>query len=502
MRAIILARVSTEMQEDGFSLDAQLDRLRNYCSIKELDVVKEFTFVESSFKGKRTKFYETINFVKQSKGKIAIVVDTVDRLQRSFKEFPMLIDLIERDKIELHFYKENLIVDKNYKSSDLAMWQMQIMSANMYVNSTRDNVKRSEEKMLKEGLLPGKAPLGYLNVIDNGKKNIVIDSERGYLVCKLFEQYSTGLYSMDELVKQSIKWGLSNKKSGHPITKAQLSKILQNPFYYGVMKYNNVFYPHVYEPLISKKLFDVCEQVRTGKYKRTSKHTKMPFIFRGLVRCKHCGCLYSPEIKKEKYIYLRPSPLKKCPHCKNVNEDILLQSVEACFSSIAFDAEMKEVLAKELKSAYEKKHGNTECLLNKNRRELSDIEIKRSHLLDLLMENTVSAEAYKVKDKELELRKIELQQNIEILEQPNVCLDEAIDKVLNFGENSFGIFKSSKTEEKRKILNIVFSNFQLDGKNVEISMRKHFELLSKIGVCQDWCPEEDSNFHEKTLIST
>lgn len=65
MKAVILARVSTEMQEDGFSLDAQLDRLRNYCSFKGLEIAKEFTFVESSFHGKRTRFYEAVNYIKR-----------------------------------------------------------------------------------------------------------------------------------------------------------------------------------------------------------------------------------------------------------------------------------------------------------------------------------------------------------------------------------------------------------------------------------------------------
>ena len=114
--------------------------------------------------------------IKKISGKTAIVVDTVDRLQRSFNEFPLLTELVNQEKIELHFYKENLIISKNSKSSDLAMWQMQILSANMFVNSTRDNVKRSEERMLNEGLLPGPAPIGYLNIKDeNGKKTIIID---------------------------------------------------------------------------------------------------------------------------------------------------------------------------------------------------------------------------------------------------------------------------------------------------------------------------------------
>lgn len=86
---------------------------------------------------------------------------------------------------------------------------------------------------------------------------------------------------MDELVKKSKNWGLRNRKSGNPITKAQFADILQNPFYYGVMYYNKSYFPHIYEKLISKELFDKCTEVRTGKFKRTSKHTREPYIFGG-----------------------------------------------------------------------------------------------------------------------------------------------------------------------------------------------------------------------------
>ena len=69
------------------------------------------------------------------------------------------------------------------------MWQIQIMAANMFVNATRDHVKKSEELMLKEGLLPGPAPIGYLNTKDeSGKKTVIIDPDRGPLIKKLFEE--------------------------------------------------------------------------------------------------------------------------------------------------------------------------------------------------------------------------------------------------------------------------------------------------------------------------
>lgn len=85
---------------------------------------------------------------------------------------------------------------------------------------------------------------------------------------------------MDELVRASKEWGLNNRKSGKPITKAQFADILQNPFYYGVMFYNKEYYPHTYTPIICKELFDRCTEVRIGKFKMTSKHTKEPYFQR------------------------------------------------------------------------------------------------------------------------------------------------------------------------------------------------------------------------------
>lgn len=103
--------------------------LKIHIHIKGLEIAKEFTFVESSFHGKRTKFYEAVNYIKRQSKLTALVVDTVDRLQRTFNEFPMLLELVKKEKLALHFFKEGLVIDKNFKSSDLAMWQMQILSA-------------------------------------------------------------------------------------------------------------------------------------------------------------------------------------------------------------------------------------------------------------------------------------------------------------------------------------------------------------------------------------
>lgn len=96
--AIILVRVSSKEQEDGYSLDAQKKRLEDYCIRLGLEVIKIFELVESSTVGERKKFMTAIKFAKQQKEIVAIVVDKVDRLQRSYNETPFLIELIKSEK--------------------------------------------------------------------------------------------------------------------------------------------------------------------------------------------------------------------------------------------------------------------------------------------------------------------------------------------------------------------------------------------------------------------
>ena len=82
--AVILVRVSSKEQEDGFSLDVQLSNLQTYAHRKELNVTQVFRIVESSTKGYRPEFERMIEFIRQQPKRIALIVDCVDRLQRSF----------------------------------------------------------------------------------------------------------------------------------------------------------------------------------------------------------------------------------------------------------------------------------------------------------------------------------------------------------------------------------------------------------------------------------
>ena len=181
MKSVIFTRVSTKDQEDGHSLNAQLERLKRYSEQKNLTIIREYQISESSTLGDRKKFNEMINFIKdeskKSKSTIALIVDSVDRLQRGFKE-SALIDDLRKDKIlEIHFYKEGFVLNEKSPSGDIIRWDFGILGAKMYVQSLSDNVKRGNLYALNSGHYPGKPPIGYKKVILAGGKRSVYTME-------------------------------------------------------------------------------------------------------------------------------------------------------------------------------------------------------------------------------------------------------------------------------------------------------------------------------------
>ena len=142
-KAIIFARVSTSNQEAGHSLNAQVSRLQAYCKEKNLEVVKEFQISENSTIGNRKQFHEVIDFVKSQQESIVLVVDSIDRFQRGFQELALIDDLIKKDVIDIHFYKENFVLNANSSGTDILRWDMSVLLAKSYVSSLSDNIKKA-----------------------------------------------------------------------------------------------------------------------------------------------------------------------------------------------------------------------------------------------------------------------------------------------------------------------------------------------------------------------
>lgn len=493
-KVVILVRVSSREQKEGYSIDAQLTRLRKYCEQKGLEVIKEFVIVESSTRGEREKFYEMINFIKKQKEAINLVCDKVDRLQRSFKEMPIIDELRRSGKLILHFFVEGQILDANSNSSQIMAYQMYIMMAESYTNSISDNVKRSFEKMRQEGKITGTAPIGYLNKNDGrGKTDIILDTDRAFLVKRIFEEYSTGLYSLKEIRKKTIEWNLKNKtKSNTYLSVSQIDKLLKNKFYYGVATYKGQDYKHIYPHIIDKDLFDKCDDVRNGRHRNRSNTTKTDFIFKGMIKCKNCGCTVTPELKKGKYVYLRPNSKLGCT-CKQINETVALKEVEKVLNSMEFPPKLLENLNSILKNSIESKNEYSQAFLTKLSNDLKSIEKKLNRILDLFIDESITKTEYDKRKYELSVQKDNIESQIAKLNDANDDFEITVKYLLDVASRSYSLFKSSGIDTKRKILKLVFPNFYLDGQNLSYDIRKPFDLFIKRSTYPINLGRKDSN---------
>ncbi len=490
MKAIILARVSTKEQEEGHSIAAQRQRLADYCARKGLDVIKTFELIESSTKGERKEFTAMLEFAKAQGEIVAIVADAVDRFQRSFKESVLIDELIRREQVELHFFRESMVIGKGASSTDILRWDFSVMGAKSYVLNLSENVKRSLEYKRRNGEWGGKAPLGYLNQRDaDNKSQLVHDPERAFLVRMLFEDYAKGCNSISgDLVRKAREWGLRNKtRKGGYLSASQIQHILTNPFYYGEMRIKGRLFPHNYPPLISRELFDRCEAVRTGKSRQSAvRYSEKPFVFRGLLTCAVSGRTVTCDVKKGRHVYLicrdPADPEKKL----FVPEGAVLEQIEGVFRSIQIPEKLVGALLAHLKASHEAENQFHRDAITGFRRDHDRIRDQLAVLLDMRLDRSITQSEYDKKARDLKERQVEIGLRIERHQKGEGDYRMTLESLISVASRAAEIFERSKIEQKRQLIAFVFSNLRMRGKKLEYSMRSPFDLMVNRADYSSW----------------
>lgn len=497
MKTIILARVSTkEQQEEGQSIPAQVRRLTEYAAKKQLQVEYVFQIAESSTKETRKEFDKIITLIKKSKEPVALVIDTVDRLQRSFRETPLFDELRKAGKIELHFLRENLILNQKANSSQLLQWDMGVLVASSFTRQLSDNVKRSKEQCLKEGIWCSKAHFGYKNVtLDSGKKDIVVNPQSAPYVIKMFELYASGLYSFQTVADEMDKLGLKNG-CGKKILPSKIEGILKNPFYFGIMRTKEGLIKHKYQSIITEELFNQAQKVMASHNKVPVQYAGKPILLRGLIKCQHCGCMVSGDIKKEKYVYYSCGNSKKI--CKKVwvPEKNLLETLLKHFDRIKLtDSQIQNVIIN-LRQSYASEQAFFKNSQETLKREFDHIQNRLLKLIDMHLDGTVDQESYRIKMDEYKKRQREITSEMLAHASNNETCLITVETVLVLAKNARQIFESSNFDEKRQLLNFVHSNSTLENGNLLTELREPFLSMTKIPDFQDqpgWLGWEDSN---------
>lgn len=497
-KAVIWTRVSSREQEEGYSLDAQKDRSTTYCRAKGLEILAVFEIVESSTRGTREQFYEMINFVKRQKSCIALVCDKVDRLQRSFREVPVLEELRKSRKIELHFVTEGQMLNAKSNSSQIMSYQCFVMMAESYTNNISDNVCRSLEEMRKKGKWAHHAPVGYKNVRDaNGNSDIVLDEDNHFIITRLFKEFSIGTYNLEQITRKAADFGLKMKTS-KKLHKQTIRGILSNRFYIGEMYSGGQYYPHCYPRLTDSYTFERCQEILEGK--ANHKEQKHEYVFKGLVRCKNCGGVVSTDInvhsakKKggEKIVY----KYLFCPQCGGyrTREENGVEKVREALKTLKnMPKSVVEKLVACLDEEIYKDHKMEIEAKKALDRQIAGFTEKESRLIDLFTGGSITQDLYTKKLTEYRQDKKKLEERLtdysHLTKQGLITLKYLAGLLLMSDQ----IWNFLNNDKKQQVLKLLCSEILLDGKNVDISIRKPILALAKIGSCQVWLGWLDSN---------
>ena len=284
MKAIIYARVSTEMQEEGRSLEFQIRKCEDFCKINGYKLKEVIQDVESGGNDNREGFLKLQQEIKKKSFDVLVVYES-SRISRI--TLTMLNFVLELQKSNIKFVSISQSEINTTTPTGMLFFQIFAVLADYERKQISMRVKSNKWARAKAGIWQGgNIPIGYKKDEHN---NIVIDPETSEDVISIFNTY-LNTKSISETASifnrniSSIKW------------------ILQNEFYIGNLMYgrkeNNINTGEVkinkeitifkgnHQALISEDLFREVQRQMLFKQRVIRKEGK--FLFTGILECT-CG---------------------------------------------------------------------------------------------------------------------------------------------------------------------------------------------------------------------
>lgn len=496
MKYIIYCRKSSEDEDrQTQSLETQITILDEYakkCNLMIVDRLEESRSAKKS--GNRPLFNSMIKRINSGEVE-GILVAHIDRLSRNGTESAIITSLLEEGKLKEIRTPSNIF----NSAQDILFMDINFAFSSYYSRNLSVRVKEGIQTKLKKGEFPNMAPLGYINK----DKKIYSDSEFVPLVKRVFELYSSGSYSLKQLVNKLYDEGFRSKY-GSKIWKSTYERMLKNPVYVGLIPYNDKIFKGIHEPIISEELFESCQNI--NKFKSRPRPIKHDFLYRGFVKCDVCGCMFTTSLKikpsQKKYIYYYCTNGKFiCDQHKSYLRDNKIKDLaQSIFDNISetFDSEIAQLSLeayyqsiKDETKFEEQSKTNTQELINKNK-------AKQDKLLDLLLEEKITQETY---DTKLELLKTEekdliKKQNNKKQTNPDVTL-ELLNNFKSEAISLKNVFSEGDDQVKQDLLNSALWNFSVkDGKVAKIRYKRLYEKVAKVSKSDDfakWLRGRDSN---------
>ena len=462
-------RVSTQKQgREGVSLEAQRDAITRYAHTHGLEVIEWIEDQESAAKQGRTGFSRMVGLLKRGKAS-GFICHKLDRSVRNIYDWSAIHQLVDSG-FDIHFAQDGL--DLHSLSGKLSA-DIQAAIAAHYSRNLRDEVRKGMVGRLKQGYLPFAAPRGYLN--RGSAKPKEIDPLVGPLVRQLFELYSTGDYGFRELRLEMATRGLTTS-DGKPLAMNNLTTILNNTFYYGVITVVRTGESYIgnHQPLISRALFDRCQDVLHKRIRRRS--MRFDHAFRRRIRCGGCNRHLIGELQKGHVYYRCHSPV-----CKGVSlrEEVIVSALRAAMFNLEPLAMFSDDIAERMREKAKANDAMQNLLRKQAMLQVDATNARLSSLLDMLLEGTIDKEAYLAKKRALINHLADLNQRVAQCTGSQLPYEDTVRLIVELRSALQALEKTADARETRMYADRVVSNLWVDGKTPCVSCVSPLPMLAE-----------------------
>ncbi len=288
----IYVRVSTrEQAEEGYSVEAQLEKLKLYCKSKEWIVIDEY--IDGGFSGGDTNRPGLQKLIRDATAKKMdmVLVYKLDRLSRSQKDTLYLIEeVFNANGVDFTSMQENFDT-----STPLGMAMVGILSvfAQLERAQIKERMIMGKEQRAKAGLYKGgMTPVGY--DYDPVTSQLVINEYEAMQVKLIYQKFLDG--DSFEIIRKSMEGKYSTKYGNSYDSTKLVRRILKNPIYIGKIKCKSEVYEGKHNPIIDDETWEKVQTLYKQAINNRPADGKTPYrrttLLGGLLYCGYCGSKY------------------------------------------------------------------------------------------------------------------------------------------------------------------------------------------------------------------
>ncbi len=370
-KCYIYIRVSTTMQVDGYSLEAQKERLMKFAEFQEMEVVREYCDAGKSGKSitGRPEFQRMLQDVSEERDGVAfILVFKLSRFGRNAADVLNSLQFIQDYGVNLICVEDG--IDSSKDSVKLTITVLSAVAEIERENILVQTMEGRKQKAREGKWNGGQAPFGY--DLDSKNSTLVVNEEEAEIVRIIYDKFVHTDMGADAICNYLNQRGYTKKKvRGHELNyfaRGLIMKILDNPVYIGKIAYGKnvtekvkgtrdeyrrvktddyLLADGLHEAIVDEETWEAAREKRkrTGVRFVKTHSLEHEHILTGLIRCPLCGGGMSGTVQRrqnKKTGEYKDTFYYRCHHRKKVDGKIC--DYKPMLNQKVFNAEVEEFI--------------------------------------------------------------------------------------------------------------------------------------------------------------